>query len=149
MQKTRRYEEACDFLRENKLRYSRQRMVVINELFFNEEDKKHFKINDLLQSIEKNYSNVSISGASLTNILKGLCSSGHIREVYINKPYYDINTTPHVHFYHDGKDELIDAHDEGYVDYLLSNVKVPQGYKVKDLSCVINVDTDYNTEENI
>lgn len=147
MPQTRRYEDACEFLQKNGLRFSRQRMVVINEMFFNDTQKKHFKLNELLQSIEKNHKNINISSASLINILKGLCNSGHIKEVYINKPYYDTNTTPHLHLYHEGEDKLMDIEGEGHVDYILNNIKLPSDYKVKNVNCVIGV--DYSTEENI
>lgn len=143
MSKNRRYEDACDFLRKNQLRFSRQRMVVISELFFSGADKVHFKINDLIKSIEENHQNINISNASLTNILKGLCNAGHIREVYVNRPYYDIVTTPHFHFYHEDKDRLIDMHDKTKMQCLLENIEAPNGYEMKDVSCVIKVDDAY------
>lgn len=139
MQRTRRYEDACDFLRENKLRYSRQRMVVINELFFNNSSQKHFKLNELLDLIQINHDSINISSASLINILKGLCNEGHLKEVYINKPYYDIITNPHLHFYDADKGELIDVYDKNCMEYLSSNITPPQGYDVSDINCIVKL----------
>lgn len=142
MPQNRRYEDACDFLKENKLRYSRQRMVVVSELFFNDYNQKHFKLNDLLDEIENNHKNVNISSASLANILKGLCSEGHIREVYVNKAYYDTDVRSHMHFYDTIKDELINIDESGHLDYIINNVQVPEGYNLKGVKCILEVDKD-------
>jgi Fur family transcriptional regulator, iron response regulator len=140
MPQIRKYEDACDYLRKNGLRFSRQRMVVINEMFFNKEDKTHFKLNEILQLIKDNHKNINISSASLTNILKGLCNSGHIREVHLNKPYYDTNTDHHLHFYDELAGKLMDVKDSGYFQYIRDNVEVPQGYEIKDVNCIIDLD---------
>jgi Fe2+ or Zn2+ uptake regulation protein len=139
MQRTRRYEEACDFLKENKLRYSRQRMVVVNELFFSNGNKRHFKLNELLDSIQNNHDNINISSASLINILKGLCSGGYIKEVYINRPYYDIITNPHLHFYDADKGELMDIYNKDCMEYISSNITPPQGYEIAGINCVVKI----------
>lgn len=139
MLKGRKYEAACDFLRENQLRFSRQRMVVIDELFFNKKGKKHFKINELLKLIEENHKSVNMSNTSLTKILKGLCREGHLREVYVNKPYYDVNTNVHMHMYDKENDKLIDIESHDYIQYINENIKLPSNYKMEDINCIFSV----------
>jgi len=138
----RRYEQACDFLQDHKLRYSRQRMVVISELFFNKEnEKRHFKVNELLHIIQKKHKNVSISTASLTNILKGLCDKGFIREIYANRLYYDTIVHPHIHFYDEDNDILFDAPDDSDLSAkdILSKINVPNNYNAQDINIIISV----------
>ena len=93
--------------------------------------------------MNKNHNDFQIANATLNNILKDFCKKGHIRQLYINKPYYDIDTEPHMHFYNKAKNELVDVCDKKYLNYILENINVPEGKKIDSLSFVINLDKEY------
>ena len=135
-----RYDEASEFLQKNGLRFSRQRMIVISELFFNSENQRHFYISDLLEKINKDHQNIDMSLASLTHILKGLSFLGYIKQIYANKLYYDTVTSPHFHLYDENEDRLIDIIDTEKMDYLKKNLSLIPGYSLKGINCIFQIE---------
>lgn len=138
MQK-RRYEQACDFLKEKGLRYSRQRMVVISEIIFGELKEEHFRIGDLLVLIQNNHETINISNASLINILRGFCDSGHLREVYAGKLYYDTIMTPHAHFYDKENGVLFNIDKSINFTCLMNSLDVPDNYQIDNLNLIVEL----------
>jgi Fe2+ or Zn2+ uptake regulation protein len=133
------YDRAKEFIKENNLRFSRQRMITIAEMFFNLDNQKHFRLIELHELINKNHLNAKIDLGTLSNLLKGLVNAGKIQAVYTNKTFYDVNILPHSHFYDRTKDEIIDVYQNEHLEYLQQKIIAPKGYDLENINCIFDI----------
>ena len=127
-------------LRSSGLRPTKQR-VKICEVLFNTDKTFHFTINELVTRISK-VSDDKISLATVYNTVHSFKKKGYLKEIPINsdQSYFDTNTSHHHHFYDENQKDLIDI-DEGDVEPVKINTKIP-GKKIKSVEVLVKVEDD-------
>ncbi len=122
-------------LKEAGLRPTRQRLA-LGELLFAGEDR-HCTAEQLHQEVTA--SGIEVSLATVYNTLHQFTAAGLLRQVVAEpgQKYFDTNTGPHHHFYHEHSGHLEDiAHDNIAISGLPT---LPEGTRLSQVDVIIRV----------
>ena len=117
------------------LRPTRQRLA-LGELLFTAEDR-HCTAEQLHQEVTA--SGVEVSLATVYNTLHQFTALGLLREVMAEpgQKYFDTNTGPHHHFYHEHSGQLEDIHHE-HIE-IAGLPALPEGTTLSQVDVIIRV----------
>ena len=130
--------EIVNKLRASGLRPTKQRILIAENLFKDNNKTFHFTIDSLNKKINKK-GNKKISLATIYNTVEAFTEAGYLKEILTskNKSFYDTNIKSHHHFYDEETKELTDIN---YNQVKLSKVPTPpKGKKIKNLEVVIRI----------
>jgi len=122
-------------IREADLRPTKQRIALAELLFAN--GNRHITAEILHDEALK--AGVRISLATIYNNLHQFTTAGLLREVVVDstKSYFDTNTDPHHHFFHEDKGMLEDIHSS---ELEVSNLpNLPEGTSVASIDVIVRV----------
>lgn len=125
-----------DRLHEAGLRPTRQRMA-LGWLLFGKGEDRHVTAECLYE--EAREARTALSLATVYNTLRQFSEAGLLREiaVYGSRIWYDTNTGPHVHFYVEDRDELLDVPDD--LVPLLKLPAAPPGMEILGADVIVRV----------
>ncbi len=117
------------------LRPTRQRMALAKLLF--DAGDHHTTAEQLHAAARK--AGVSVSLATVYNTLHQFTEAGLLREVVVEagRSYFDTNTRPHHHFFHEARGELIDIPEDSVAVNLLPDP--PEGTEISQVDVIVRV----------
>ena len=123
-------------LKEAGLRPTRQRLA-LGELLFTGSEDRHCTAEQLHQEASRQGCEVSL--ATVYNTLHQFTSVGLLREVVAEpgQRYFDTNTGPHHHFYHESDGRLEDIHHDHIEIGGLPTL--PEGTRLSQVDVIIRV----------
>lgn len=134
-QDKRPYADALAQLKAVGLRPTRQRLALAKLLL--EKGDHHTTAEQLHAAARAN--DISVSLATVYNTLHQFKECGLVREVVVEtgRSYFDTNTRPHHHFFHEARGELVDIPAESVSVDLLPDP--PEGTEINQVDVVIRV----------
>ena len=135
MCKNEHIKKALKMLDSSPLKFTEQRIAMINLLFKN--GAAHFTAEDIYEEVNKK--KIKISLATIYNCLNQFREFGIIKAIKVSsdKIYFDTNLKEHHHFFCVKSGKLIDVEtDKVRISKL---PKIPRGKKFKSVDVIINI----------
>ena len=127
--------KALNILKDNKLRLTKQRVSLVENIYYNGD--RHITAESLYKQMSKE--GIKISLATVYNTLHFLTKVGMLRNITVNssQKYFDTNVTPHHHFYDESNNSLIDI-----PKHKINFLKIPsppKSKKIADVEVIISL----------
>ena len=130
------FNKAVKTLKNNKIRPTRQRIVLAKLLF--EKGRRHVSAEELFDEVKKDDRKISL--ATIYNTLKQFSSLGLIREIVVdqNKSLYCTNHESHYHLYIEDEGKIIDIPTKN-ID--LNIPSIPACLKLHNIDVIVRIRT--------